>query len=328
MKQGVDDYLVSGGTVEELEAMAEGGLRCDSDQIGKLLAEVKSEKVRWLWKGRIPYGKLTIVDGDPGTGKSAMTTDLAARVSAGRNFPDATSCEASGVVLLNAEDGLADTIRPRLEAAGADLVRVLALATVSNGDGSERLLSIPEDLAIIRRGIELVNARLVIVDPMMAFVSGSVNTHKDQDIRRALGPLAKLAEETGAAVVVVRHLNQATGQNPLYRGGGSIGIIGQARSALLVAKDPQDECRRVLAPLKSNLAKSAPSLVFTLTEAANGAVRVEWKGATTHTADVLLAAPLDPEERSSLDEAMEFLREELRHGPRWSVQVKKDARTA
>ncbi len=295
---------------------------------GQLLSEVKAQQVTWLWSGRIPRGKLSIWEGDPGNGKSALTIDLTARVSAGRAMPDGAPIEVVGVVLLNAEDGLADTIKPRLEAAGADLSRVLALTTVPDGKGCERLLSIPEDLDIIRRGIVRVSARLVVVDPLMAFLSGDVNSHRDQDVRRALAPLAKLAEETGAAIVVVRHLNKASGGNPLYRGGGSIGITGAARSALLVAKDPEDEKRRVLAPLKSNLAAPAPSLAFVLTGAANGAVRVEWKGETSHTADALLAPPVDPEERSALDEAMEFLRDALRDRPMWSKQVKQEAKEA
>jgi len=207
---------------------------------GQLLSEVKAEQVSWLWRGRIPRGKLSIWEGDPGIGKSAATTDVAARVSVGRPWPDGAPCEAAGVVLLSAEDGLADTIRPRLDAAGGDPSRVLALATVQDAHG-ERLVSIPEDLEIIRLGIERVNAKLMIVDPLMAFLSGDVNSHRDQDVRRALAPLAAVAESTGAAVVVVRHLNKDSGGNVLYRGGGSIGIIGAARCALLVAKHPEDE---------------------------------------------------------------------------------------
>ena len=294
---------------------------------GQLLSDVEAEQVGWLWRGRIPKGKLSIWEGDPGIGKSAATIDVAARVSVGHQWPDEVPCEAGGVVLLSAEDGLADTIRPRLDAAGADPSRVLALTTIRDAHG-ERLVSIPEDLEVIRDGIKRVNAKLVVVDPLMAFLSGDVNSHRDQDVRRALAPLAAMAEDTGAAIVVVRHLNKGTGGSPLYRGGGSIGIIGAARCALLVAKHPEDENRRVLASLKSNLGPLAPSLTFTLAEAANGAARVEWRGETSLTAAALLAAPVDPEERSALDEAKDFLRDALEEGTRWSKAIKKEAREA
>jgi hypothetical protein len=319
------DYIIAPPGADFCACSRSG--RNGSAPVGRLLSEVEPEKVEWLWQGRVPKGKLTVIDGDPGTGKSAATTDLAARVSVGRPWPDGAPCEAAGVVICNAEDGAADTIRPRLDTAGGDASRVLELATVPDGDG-ERLISIPEDLAVIRRGIEQVEAGLVVVDPLMAFLSDKVNSHRDQDVRRALAPLSKLAEETGAAVVVVRHLNKTSGGNPLYRGGGSIGIVGAARSALLVAEHPEDEGRRILARIKGNLAKPVPSLAFALTEAPNGAVRVEWKGETAHTAAALLAAPTDPEEKSALAEASEFLRDVLRRGPVWSVQVKEQARDA
>jgi hypothetical protein len=162
-----------------------------------------------------------------------------------------------------------------------------------------------------------------VIDPLMAFLSGDVNSHRDQDVRRALAPLAKLAEETGTAVVVVRHLNKGSGDNPLYRGGGSIGIVGAARSALLVAQHPEDEGRRVLASLKSNLAKPAPSLAFMLAEAANGAVKVEWKGETPLDAAALLAAPADDEgqrQLASLRDAVVTLLEG--NGGKWEGEPK------
>lgn len=319
------------GLLETYTPLSKNGHQKNKEHItgdvGVLFSNVAPERVGWLWHSRIPRGKLTLVDGDPGTGKSSATTDLAARVSTGKAWPDGSKCEAGGVVIMSAEDGLADTIRPRLDAAGADPGRVLSLATISE-DGYDRLPSVPDDLDIIRRGVERVSASLVVIDPLMAFLSGDVNSHKDQDVRRALAPLARLAEDTGAAIVVVRHLNKASGGNPIYRGGGSIGIIGAARSGLLVAKDPEDERRRVLASIKSNLAPPAPSLAFVLTEADNGAVRVDWKGESSLDAAALLSAPVDQEEKSVLDEAMEFLRDALVRGPVWSVQVKKDARNA
>jgi hypothetical protein len=307
--------------MDDFEAMRNGQA---PSEVGHLLSEVEPERVDWLWRGRIPKGKLTLIDGDPGLGKSALVVDCAARKSVGGQWPDGAPCELGGVVICSAEDGLADTIRPRLDAAGGDPEKVLALGTLLE-DGNERLISIPEDIPVIERGIERVDAGVVFIDPLMAFLSGRHNAHKDQDVRRALAPLAGMAERTGAAVAVVRHLNKATGGSPLYRGGGSIGIVGAARSALLVARHPEDEGRRVLAPLKSNLAQAASSLAFSLTGADNGAVRVEWLGETTYSADALLSAPIDPEERSALDEAKEYLYDALKDAPRWSKAVKEEA---
>ena len=298
------------------------------EEIGKLLSAVEPEEVSWLWPSWLALGKLALVDGDPGLGKSAMTLDLAARVSAGKAFPDGAGCEAGGVVLLSAEDGLADTIRPRLDAAGADTSKILSLATVPDEDGHDRLLSIPEDLGLIEKGIRRVGARLVVVDPLMAFLSGNTNSHRDQDVRRALAPLAGLAERTGAAVLVVRHLNKAAANNPLYRGGGSIGIIGAARMAFVVGKDPQDEDRRVLASTKNNLAMPPTSLMFSLEEAEGGAVRVDWLGDTDVSAKDLLATPQDQEHADARSEAVEFLSDVLANGPVPSTEIIQDAEDA
>jgi hypothetical protein len=232
------------------------------------------------------------------------------------------------VVILSAEDGLADTIRPRFDAAGGDPSKAVAVSTVPDAEGNERQIGIPNDLAVIEAAIERVGAVLVVIDPLMAFLPGEVNSHRDQDIRRALAPLARLAERTGVAIVVVRHLNKATGGNALYRGGGSIGIVGAARSGLLIAKHPEDDGRRVLASIKSNLAAPAPSLVFGLSSTASGAVRVDWKGESNLDASALLAAPTDHEERSALSEAQEFLREVLADGPLPSKDVENEGRDA
>ena len=309
--------------------LADGTERAVTDlkpeEVGRLLSGIKPEEVAWLWPSWLALGKLALVDGDPGLGKSAMTLDLAARVSSGEAFPDGAGCEPSGVVLLSAEDGLADTIRPRLDAAGADTTRILALATVPDEEGHDRLLSIPEDLALIEKGIRRVEARLVVVDPLMAFLSGDTNSHRDQDVRRALAPLAGLAEKTGTAVLVVRHLNKAAANNPLYRGGGSIGIIGAARMAFVVGKDPQDENRRVLASTKNNLAMPPQSLMFGLEEAESGSVRVNWLGSSEVSAKDLLAAPQDNEHADARTEAVEFLNEILADGPVAASQVKEEA---
>jgi hypothetical protein len=301
------------------------------EELGILLSTVQPERVEWLWPGRIPLGKLTIIDGDPGLGKSVLTLDLAARVSRGLAMPDGSPGRQGGVVLLSAEDGLADTIRPRLDAAGADCERILALDSVlaEGGQGEERRLPVlPLDVSYLAAAVKRVGALLVVVDPLTAFLGAEVNAHRDTDIRRALFQLVRLAEETGAAVVVIRHLNKLAGNNPLYRGGGSIGIIGAARSGLLVAKDPDNPNRRILAGTKSNLAKLPSSLAFDLTPADNGALRIGWMGESAQTAESLLAVPKDGEERGAVCDAVEVLRTILSAGQRKADDVRREARKA
>jgi hypothetical protein len=301
------------------------------EELGILLSTVQPERVEWLWRDRIPLGKLTIIDGDPGLGKSVLTLDLAARVSRGLAMPDGSPGRQGGVVLLSAEDGLADTIRPRLDAADADCERILALDSVlaEGGQGKERRLPVlPLDVSYLAAAVKRVGALLAVVDPLTAFLGAEVNAHRDTDIRRALFQLVRLAEETGAAVVVVRHLNKGMGSNPLYRGGGSIGIIGAARSGLLVAKDPDNPDRRVLASTKCNLAKLPASLAFDLTPADNGALRIGWMGESPQTAESLLAAPRDDEDRDAVHEAVEVLRSILDGGPVPAEEAKKEARKA
>lgn len=295
--------------------------------VGILLSDVQSERVSWLWQGYIPLGKLAVLDGDPGQGKSTLAFNLAARVSTGRVMPDGSGGgQPGGAVILSAEDGLGDTIRPRLEAAGADLNRIVALPSCPDNDGQEEHPPVlPDDLIWIEQAIKQVDARLVIIDPLMAFLSGNTNSHRDQDIRRVLARMAALAEETGAAILVIRHLNKSAGGPALYRGGGSIGIIGAARSGLLVARDPeqeQDGERRVLASTKSNLGPKPESLSFHLEQAENDASRVVWDGASSHDASALLAQ-VDDSERGALEEAKEVLESILEAEP---VSVKEAKR--
>lgn len=293
------------------------------------LATVEPERVRWLWEGRVPRGKLTVLDGDPGLGKSLVTLDLAARVTTGATMPDGSPGpnEPSGVLLLSAEDDPADTIRPRLDAAGANVGHMLVLRAVADAEGSERPPTIA-DLDDIRRAIEHVGAALVVVDPLMAYLPGSTDSYRDQDVRTLLAPLAALASRTGAAIVIVRHLNKAGGGNPLYRGGGSIGIVGAARSGLLVARDPDDETgrRRVLASTKCNLAVQPQALAYTV-ETAGEVPRIHWEGTTPHTAAQLVAERHD-EDGGVLGEARAWLEGELADGPRPTRELQRAAREA
>lgn len=291
------------------------------------LSDVRPEHVEWLWPSRIPLGKLTILDGDPGLGKSTVSLDLAARVSRGLPMPgEPDGRPPAGVVLLSAEDGLADTIRPRLDAAGADVSRIVALTAVYD-DGADRLPTLPADLDRLEAAIVAHEAELVVVDVLMAFLAGEVNAHRDQDVRGALAPLAAMAERTGTAILVLRHLNKSTGGPAVYRGGGSIGIVGAARSALVVGRDPDDEGRLILAVTKSNLAPLASSLAYRIVDR-DGAGSIAWEGASSLTAAQLLSMPTSSEERSALDEAKVVLRDLLGNGPIPSKDVQRQARDA
>lgn len=270
------------------------------------LADVQPERVSWLWPGRIPMGKLVTLDGDPGLGKSTLALAFAATISTGGAWSDGSHCEHRGAVLLmSAEDGLADTVRPRLDAAGADVSKVHAIEGVPivDEDGT-RTLRPPTlgDVAALGQAIVRTGARLLVIDVVMAYLPDGTDSHKDQDIRRVLSRLASLADRTGCTVLLLRHLNKASGRDPLYRGGGSIGIVGAARAGLLVAPDPDDPDRRVLASIKSNLGAQPDSLTYRLVSSGDyGVARVQWEGVTAHSARALLAPADDSDDRREVD---------------------------
>jgi hypothetical protein len=315
------DDLVK-ATLQEAREAERGRVR---RPVSTCLADVEPESVTWLWPQYIPLAKLTVLDGDPGNGKSTLTIDVAARVTTGAAMPDGTLSDLggpAGVILVSAEDGTADTIRPRADAAGADVRRMHLLTDVESWDEEglpiRRPWTMPQDLDVLRTEIEKMSARLVILDPLAAVLGSSVDSYRDQDVRGALRPLAEIAEATGAAILIVRHLSKSGGPNALYRGGGSIGIVGAARSGLLVAKDPDDPdgAARVLVLTKSNLAEFPTGMRYELVSAEeHGCARINWLGSASHSANALLAEPTSEDERSERDEIAEMLREATAAGP-------------
>jgi RecA-family ATPase len=274
----------------------------------------------------LAHGKLTTLDGDPGTSKSTMTSaDWAARITTGSPWPDGAPCEIGNVLVLSAEDAVDDTIRPRAEAAGANLERLHVLSGIDMGD-ELRPFSIPGDLSYLEREITDRSISLVVIDVLSAYLAGKVDSYRDQDVRGALMPMARMAERTGAAFLAIRHLNKSSGTNALYRGGGSIGIIGAARVGLLVARDPDDEHRRILAVVKNNLAPIAPSLAYrVVSDEEFDCARIEWDGTTEHRANDLLAIESD-EDRTERDDAADWLRDLLADGAMPASEVKTLAR--
>jgi hypothetical protein len=248
------------------------------------LADVQPEPVRWLWPGRIALGKLTLLCGDPGLGKSFVTLDLAARVSSGKCWPDLPILPnpAGGVVLLSAEDDLADTIRPRLDVAGADPSRIVAIQAVrkvqTTGQTREEYFDLTEDLPALEAAIErTADCRLVVIDPLTAYL-GKTDSHKNAEVRGVLSKLFDLAARRKAAVLAVTHLNKAGGLPAIYRAMGSLAFVAAARAVWAVVRDENDETgrRRLFVPVKNNLGADESGLAYSL-ETTDGAARVAWE---------------------------------------------------
>lgn len=284
----------------------------DREPIVTPYSELTPEPVEWLVPGRIPAGMLTLLDGDPGQGKSFLTLDLAARLSTGRAFPDCDPAPPpADTVLLTAEDSRRRTIRPRLEAAGAVVARVHDFRVRVGGVKLPPVL--PRDLDILAATIRKYDARLVVIDPFLAFLSASVFNH--HFVRQVLGQLAHLADETRAAILLVRHLTKGgRGHRAIYRGTGAMAILGAARTAFLAGPHPDDHELYLLAATKCNLTAPPPTLAFRVLDEPAGHARIDWLGPTPHSADdiVLTPAALPAEAPRP---AVAFLQDLLRAGP-------------
>jgi AAA domain len=286
--------------------------------------DIQSETLTWMWPRYIPDGKLTLLDGDPDFGKSLITIDLAARMSRGLPFPDgSTSGALRRTLFVQAEDGAADTLIPRLTAAGADLDHIFVLKA---DDERLRPIRLPRH---VRRIEELVRAEsigLVVIDPLIAFLSRGISVANDRHMRRALGPMAKVAAQTRTAFALVRHLNKKHDQRALYRGSGSIGIMGTARSGLLVADHPNEQGQRILTVAKSNLTGRPPALGYRVIETENGLPRIEWTGPVQMSADDALRPERDSRRpENGVVFASEWLVQILRNGPRPAMEILREA---
>jgi len=260
--------------------------------------EVQSRSVEWLWEPRIPLRALTIVEGDPGDGKSTLCYDLASRVSRGREMPDCIGLAAPAAVIICQGEEDSGTVRAKVEAAGADLNRVLILNAATSAHDKFLL---PSCVAQLETATRESGAKLVILDPIANFIEGSMSS--DRAVRAALSPLLAMAERTGAAVVLVRHLNKGGRATPLYRGAGSISLVGIARASLVLARDPVDDNLRVLAQVKSSFAPRAGSLSFRPMPS-DGSVILDWLGPSKFTADQFMASIAD---RGELYQACQVL---------------------
>jgi putative DNA primase/helicase len=284
------------------------------------VADVKREEVDWLWAERLPLGRLTGIIGDPGAGKSWLTLALATAVTTGAALPSDSERPAGDVLLLTAEDGLADTVRPRLEDMGADLERVTVLTAVRDAEGAEHHPSLVDDLPVLADLLAVGRYTLLIIDPINAYLGSSLDTHRDAALRSVLAPLANLAEQWGVAVIFVGHLNKGSRDRAIYRANGSVAYIGASRVVHLVGQNPENEERAIVC-IKNNLATTPSALGFELREG-----QFYWLGESAITAATLLSPDASEDERSTRQEAMDFLRDLLQEGPVEAQAVQNQAR--
>jgi len=282
--------------------------------------DVQPQPINWLWPNRIALGKLTMIAGDPGLGKSLLSIELAKHVTKGIRWPvDDTPCPIGDVVLLSAEDDLADTIRPRLDAAGANPDKVYFLESIQEIDKEGELIkrgfSLKRDVAAIEQVLEQnPQIRLIIVDPISAYLGGT-DSHNNSDIRSVLSPLSELANKKKVAIVVITHLNKGSGQgSAMYRATGSLAFVAAARAVFIVTRDQDDPDRRLFLPIKNNLGTDREGFAYRVIQADNGAPIIDWENETiTISADDALAT-LSNEDKTDRQDAISFLERELKDG--------------
>lgn len=277
----------------------------------KYYKDIKSKKVDWLWYPYIPYGKITIVQGDPGEGKTTVILNLISLLSNGKPLPFTDKTRAITSIYQNAEDDNSDTIKPRLENHKANCGRVCFI------EKSSGLLFMDDDS--IEKAIVESNAKLLVLDPIQAYIGDNIDMNRANSIRPKMNKLKETAEKTGCAIVLIGHMNKNSHGKANYRGLGSIDISAAARSVLVVGKMDKNSDVKVFAQLKNNLAPKGKSLSFVMKKDV-----IEWLGECEITADeVLSGGILDSSGKFVLAE--EFLIERLSEGPVPSNQLYEEA---
>ena len=258
------------------------------------MSDVELTQVEWLWKPYLPFGKLSVLQGNPGEGKTYFAMHLAAACTNGKLLPNMERMEPFNVIYQTAEDGLGDTVKPRLIEAGADLDRVLVI------DDSEVQLTLSDER--IEKAIVENNARLVIIDPIQAYLGADVDMNRANEVRPIFMRLGQVAQRTGCAILLIGHLNKAAGMQSLQRGLGSIDIAAAVRSVMFIGKLKHDPTMRILTHEKSSLAPPGASLAFSLGD--EGGFR--WVGEYDITADEMLSG-IEPQRETKTQQAKDLI---------------------
>ena len=258
------------------------------------MSDVELTPVDWLWKPYLPFGKLSVLQGNPGEGKTYFAMHLAAACTNGKLLPNMERMEPFNVIYQTAEDGLGDTVKPRLIEAGADLDRVLVI------DDSDVQLTLSDER--IEKAIIENNARLVIIDPIQAYLGADVDMNRANEVRPIFMRLGQVAQRTGCAILLIGHLNKAAGMQSLQRGLGSIDIAAAVRSVMFIGKLKHDPTMRILTHEKSSLAPPGASLAFSLGD--EGGFR--WVGEYDITADEMLSG-IEPQRETKTQQAKDLI---------------------
>ena len=258
------------------------------------MSDVELTPVEWLWKPYLPFGKLSVLQGNPGEGKTYFAMHLAAACTNGKLLPNMERMEPFNVIYQTAEDGLGDTVKPRLIEAGADLDRVLVI------DDSDVQLTLSDER--IEKAIIENNARLVIIDPIQAYLGADVDMNRANEVRPIFMRLGQVAQRTGCAILLIGHLNKAAGMQSLQRGLGSIDIAAAVRSVMFIGKLKHDPTMRILTHEKSSLAPPGASLAFSLGD--EGGFR--WVGEYDITADEMLSG-IEPQRETKTQQAKDLI---------------------
>jgi hypothetical protein len=288
------------------------------------LSDVQAQQVSWLWEPYIPLGMLTVLSGDPGVGKTFLALALAADMTQGRETGTNKPVEPENVLCLTVENTPAHVLRPRFDAQDGDAKRLFVMrGTIIQDGGTERPEAVSlADTEQMELAITESQARLVVIDPLQSFFGAGVDIHRSNETRPILDGLSRIAEKFNCAILIVRHLSKGQSGRAIHRGLGSIDITGAARSEIVAAPHPSDPTRRIMAHAKSNLGKYGDSLEFRISDEG----QFSWCGKSELTANDLLAPEAMSEERSALDEAVDFLKEVLSGGPLPSEELKTKAR--
>jgi putative DNA primase/helicase len=326
-KGDVSDWLDAGHTPEELinlaratpdvEHMPEAPEPGEDKPAHKFrcMADVEPEEIDWLWEGFLARGKFGLWEGDPGVGKTFALLAVGAAITRGWALPGMDiPTEPGNVMLLTLEDDLADTIRPRLDKLGADVSRFFAFDGMLQFDEA--------GITDLRVEMARIEPKLLIIDPIMAYIPGKVDIYKPNQVRTITNPLGQLGKDFDCAVAGIRHLTKSQKERAIYRGAGGIDFVGASRLVVLIGMDPDNDGQRAIVRTKGNLGAAPQSVNFSLD--AEGTFL--WAGSTQVSPERLLAAPAGEDAKTAIDEAVDFLKVCLTPYPRKTTEVYREAK--